>query len=130
VTEKPDGETEIAFAADLSYGPGMDFQHDRPENQRWRLYPSQDREALVAARLGSLKPVQIEYETRRAEAKRVPLSQWLDSRIAVDPVPALIDEFFAIAAERDLLMVPSPTDKNRRDCRNPQRYMELSQAVH
>src|SRR5207237_3460848 len=89
-----------------------------------RLYQPMDRAKLAQGRIASFTESKIRYETKRAMQKGMSLEQWVESRLPVDPLSALIDAYIRICDEMDTLMVP---DRSYGCCRctNSSRYIEL-----
>lgn len=119
ITPKPDRETRIVFVSDPTYPPDFDFAK-RPNNRRARVYEPADRVKLAEGRIATFHRSQIEYETNRAVRKGSTLKQWIASRLPVDPLPKLIDEFIRAADEREKLWVPSASGVGTR-CIDPYR---------
>jgi hypothetical protein len=122
ITPKPDGETRIVFASDPTYSPDFDFLK-RPNNRRARLYRP-DRAKIAQAKIATLTRSQIEYETKRATRKGMTLTQWIESRLPIDPLPDLIDGFIRDADEHESLMIPVGVGQLR--CTNIYRARELA----
>src|SRR6266851_5551717 len=102
ITPKPDGETQIVFAAAPSYPPDFDFTK-RPGSRRARVYEGASRTEIARARIATFILSQVDYETGRAMKKGMTLEQWVESKLPVDPLPGLIDDFLRAAGESDTL---------------------------
>ena len=126
ITPKPDGETQIVFAGDPSYPQDFDFTK-RPGSRRARSYEAASRTEIARARIATFTPSQVKYETGRAMKKGMTLEQWVESKLPVDRLPGLIDDFLRAADESDTLFKPiDPLVMGfGTQCTNPQRAMEL-----
>jgi hypothetical protein len=124
ITPKPQGETRIVFAGDPTYPPEFDFDK-RPNNRRARLYQPEPMDGLVRAKIARFSPTQATYETGRATKKSMTLEQWVQSKLAIDPLPDLLNSFLRDANEHDTLFVPGP---NGMECSNPRRLFELEMS--
>jgi hypothetical protein len=124
ITPKPDGEQCIVFADDPTYPPDFDFRN-RPRNHRKRLYQPVDRAKLARDRIATFSESQLRYETKRATLKNMTLDQWVESRVAVDPLPDLIDGFIRDADAMESLYKFHPSGVGTYCC-NTSRLEQLA----
>ena len=101
ITPKPQGETQIAFAPDYSLPPQFNFDN-RPTNRRKRLREQLDTLAIAQEALGNLKPSKRDYEARRAAKAGMPLLDWMQQKVPLDPVVPLIDEVLAATGQEEV----------------------------
>jgi hypothetical protein len=105
ITPKPQRETRVVFAPDPRYAADFDFLK-RPNSHRVRIYRPADLVERARERIAQFNTRQYEYESGRAARKGVSLEEWVASKLPRDPVPDLIDEVLAKAAEKDRLLTP------------------------
>ena len=90
-----------------------------------RIYQPADWAKLAQDRISELTKSQIKYERNRAIKKGMGFEQWVESRLPVDPLPDLIDEFNRICDEEETLVVPN-CSVNGSMITDPYRYEALA----
>lgn len=95
ITPKPQGERQIVFVGDESFGQDFDFD-DRPPNRRFRIAQEPDYAEQARAQIARFKDSQLKYEKNRAAKMGQSLVEWIVSKQPRPRLPSLVDELIEV----------------------------------
>jgi hypothetical protein len=121
VTPKPDGERNIMFMPDPTYGPDFDF-YRRPNSVRMRVYRHDERRDDLTTMIAAFSDVRLSYETVKAFSKGLTVAQSVGMGMKRDRLEKLLDGFLEDVGILESMLVPTP---NGMVCKDPRREDEL-----